>query len=125
MQQVNVGIVGLGNIGGGTLTILAENAEQIDLKLGFRLRVKAVCDIDLESKKIPAALGPVFKTTNWRELIAHPDLHIVTELVGGTTVASEIIQAAISAKKSVVTANKELMGLCGADIWDSAIAAGT
>lgn len=125
MQQVNVGIVGLGNIGGGTLTILAENAEQIDLKLGFRLRVKAVCDVNLESKTIPAALGPVFKTTNWRELIAHPDLHIVTELVGGTTVASEIIHAAIAAKKSVVTANKELMGLCGADIWDSAIAAGT
>ena len=125
MQQVNVGIVGLGNIGGGTLAILAENAEQIDLKLGFRLRVKAVCDVNLEAKTIPAALGPVFKTTNWRELIAQPDLHIVTELVGGTTVASEIIHAAIAAKKSVVTANKELMGLCGADIWDSAIAAGT
>ncbi|HVX65147.1 MAG TPA: homoserine dehydrogenase [Bryobacteraceae bacterium] len=125
MQQVNVGIVGLGNIGGGTLTILAENAEQIDLKLGFRLRVKAVCDVNLESKKIPEGLGPIVKTTNWRELVALPDLHIVTELVGGTTVASEIIHAAIAAKKSVVTANKELMGLCGADIWDSAIAAGT
>ncbi len=125
MQQVNVGVVGLGNIGGGTLTILAENAEQIDLKLGFRLRVTAVCDVKLESKTIPEALGPVFKTTNWRELVAQPDLHIVTELVGGTTVASEIIHAAIAAKKSVVTANKELMGLCGADIWDSAIAAGT
>ncbi len=125
MQQVNVGIIGLGNIGGGTMTILAENAEQIDLKLGFRLRVKAVCDVALDSKKIPEALGPVFKTTNWRELVALPDLHIVTELVGGTTVASEIIHAAIAAKKSVVTANKELMGLCGADIWDAAISAGT
>jgi homoserine dehydrogenase len=125
MQQVNVGIVGLGNIGGGTLTILAENAEQIDLKLGFRLRVKAVCDVNLDKKTLPPGLGPVFKTTDWRELVAQPDLHIVTELVGGTTVASEIIHAAIAAKKSVVTANKELMGLHGADIWDSAIAAGT
>ncbi len=43
MQEVNVGIVGLGNVGSGTLAILAENAEQIALKLGFRLKVAAVC----------------------------------------------------------------------------------
>ncbi len=124
MQQVNVGIVGLGNIGGGTLTILAENAEQIDLKLGFKLRVKSVCDLLVESKKLPEALPPVFKTTDWRQLVSDPDLDIIVELVGGTTVASEVIHAAIAAKKSVVTANKELMGLCGADIWERAIAAG-
>ena len=58
MRQVNVGIVGLGNIGGGTLTILAENAEQIELKLGFPLRVRAVCDLLIETKTIPEALGP-------------------------------------------------------------------
>ena len=125
MQQVNVGIIGLGNIGGGTLTILAENAEQLDLKLGFKLRVKAVCDLLVESKKLPEALGPVVKTTDWRQLISDPDLDIIVELVGGTTIASEVIHAAIAAKKSVVTANKELMGLCGADIWERAIAAGT
>lgn len=125
MQQVNVGIVGLGNIGGGTMTILAENAAQIDQKLGFRLRIAAVCDVKLADKQIPEALGPVFKTTDWRELVAHPDVHIVVELVGGTTVAQEIIHAAIAAGKSVVTANKELMGLCGADIWERTIAAGT
>jgi homoserine dehydrogenase len=123
MQQVNVGIVGLGNIGGGTMTILAENAEQISQKLGFDLRVTAVCDLDIAKKRIPEALGPVFKTTDWRELVARPDVHIVTELVGGTKVAAEVINAAIAAKKSVVTANKELMGLCGAEIWERAIAA--
>jgi len=124
MQQVNVGIVGLGNIGGGTMTILAENAEQISQKLGFDLRITAVCDLDIAKKRIPEALGPVFKTTDWRELVARPDVHIVTELVGGTKVAAEVINAAIAAKKSVVTANKELMGLCGAEIWERAIAAG-
>lgn len=125
MRQVNVGIVGLGNIGTGTLTILAENAGQIELKLGFPLRVTAVCDLLIDSKTIPEALGPVFKTGDWRQLVARPDVDIVVELVGGTTVAAEIIHAAIDAKKSVVTANKELMGLCGADIWERAIAAGT
>jgi homoserine dehydrogenase len=125
MQQVNVGIVGLGNIGAGTMTILAENAEQIELKLGFPLRVTAVCDLLIAAKTIPEALGSVFKTGEWRQLVARPDVDIVVELVGGTTVAAEIIDAAISQKKSVVTANKELMGLSGAEIWERAFAAGT
>ncbi len=125
MEQVNIGIVGLGNVGSGTLGILAENAEQIETKLGFRLCVKAVCSRTVEQKKIPPSLGPVFKTTDWRQLVSHPDLHMVVELVGGTTVAAEIVNAAIAAKKSVVTANKELMAACGAEIWERAIAAGT
>ncbi len=123
MQQINVGIVGLGNVGLGTLGILAENAAQIDLKLGFPLRVKAVCSRTVETKPIPEALGPVFKTNDWRQIVAHPDVHIVAELVGGTDVASQIVTAAFSAGKSVVTANKELMALCGAELWARAIAA--
>jgi homoserine dehydrogenase len=125
MRDVNIGLVGLGNIGSGTLKILAENADQIALKLGFHLRVGAVCDLLIDSKQIPEALGPVFKTKDWRRLIEHPGLDIVVELVGGTTIAAEVIHAAIAAKKSVVTANKELMALAGADIWERAIAAGT
>ncbi len=124
MQEVNVGIIGLGNVGMGTLSILTENADQIGLKLGFPLRVKAVCSRSVASKKLPASATPVFQTTNWREVVEHPEVDIVAELVGGTGVAREIIDAAISHKKSVVTANKELMALCGAEIWDRAINAG-
>ncbi|MGD0199792.1 MAG: homoserine dehydrogenase [Bryobacteraceae bacterium] len=124
MQQVNVGMVGLGIVGMGALTILAENAEQIDLKLGFRLRIRALCDLEIGEKAIPESLGPVFTTSDWRQVVSRPDLHIVTELVGGTTVAAEIIDGAIQNGKSVVTANKELMALCGAEIWERAIAAG-
>ncbi len=124
MQQVNVGIVGLGNIGTGTMNLLAENGEQIDLKLGFPLRIKAVCDLLIDSKNVPAALGNVSKTNDWRQVVSDPDVHIVTELVGGTKVASEVIHAAIQNGKSVVTANKELMALCGADIWERAMTAG-
>lgn len=124
MQPVNVGIIGLGNVGTGTLTILAENSAQIDLKLGFPLRLKAVCDLKIESKTIPESLGALTRTSDWRQLVSDPQVHIVAELVGGTTVASEIIQAAIGNGKSVVTANKELMALCGAELWERAIAAG-
>src|ERR1035441_8141084 len=109
MEEVSLGIIGLGNVGLGTLTILVENAEQIALKLGFRLKVVAVCSRTVHSKKLPPGLGPVFQTTDWREVVAHPDVQIVAELVGGTTVAAEILDAAIEYRKSVVTANKELM----------------
>jgi homoserine dehydrogenase len=124
MNEVRVGIVGLGNVGSGTLAILAENADQIALKLGFRLTVAAVCSRTVASKSIPERLGAVFRTNDWRQVVERPDVDIVAELVGGTTTAVEIIDAAIAHKKSVVTANKELMALCGPEIWDRAIRAG-
>jgi homoserine dehydrogenase len=123
MEELQVGIIGLGNVGSGTLAILAQNADQIALKLGFRLKVAAVCSRSVHSKQIPAALGDVMKTTDWREVVTHPDVQIVAELVGGTGAASEIIHAAIENRKSVVTANKEIMAACGPEIWDRAIRA--
>src|SRR6202140_1497411 len=124
MQEVNVGIIGLGNVGTGTLTILTENASQIAGKLGFPLRVKALCSRSIASKNLPPSAVSIWQTTDWREVVSHPEIDIVAELVGGTTVAREIIDAAVAHKKSVVTANKELMALCGAEIWERAIAAG-
>jgi homoserine dehydrogenase len=124
MEEVNVGIVGLGNVGTGTLEILTENAAQIALKLGFPLRVKAICSRHVGDKILPTGLASVLKTKDWREVVAHPEVDIVAELVGGTGDAREIIDAAIQHRKSVVTANKELMASCGAEIWDRAIAAG-
>src|SRR5580700_10389958 len=124
MEEVGLGIIGLGNVGSGTLAILADNAEQIALKLGFRLKVAAVCSRTVDTKKLPPALGPVFRTADWREVVAHPEVQIVAELVGGTGVAAEIFDAAIEHRKSVVTANKELMAACGPEIWDRAIRAG-
>jgi homoserine dehydrogenase len=124
MEEVKLGIIGLGNVGGGTLEILAGNAEQIALKLGFRLKVVAVCSRSVHEKQIPPALGEIYKTTDWREIVAHPDVQIVAELVGGTGVAAEIFDAAIQHRKSVVTANKEIMAACGSEIWDRAIRAG-
>ena len=122
--MVNLGIIGLGNVGGGTLQILAENADQIALKLGFPLNVRAVCSRSVANKPIPDSFSSARRTTNWRDVIDDPEIQIVAELIGGTSVAREIIDAAIARGKSVVTANKELMAICGAEIWDRAIAAG-
>ncbi len=123
MEEVRVGIIGLGNVGSGALAILAENADQIALKLGFRLTVSAVCSRSVASKSIPEKLGLVWRTDDWRQVVQSPEVDIVAELVGGTEAAAQIIDAAIANKKSVVTANKELMALCGPEIWDRAIRA--
>lgn len=117
MQPVNIGIVGLGNVGSGALDILAANAAAIEHKLGFPLRVAAVCSRGIESKTLPSAFDSALRTTNWKDVVHHPGVHIVAELVGGTGVASEILEASIKQGKSVVTANKELMALAGAEFW--------
>ena len=97
MQDVNIGIVGLGNVGGGTLTILAENAAEIERKLGFRLNVTAVCSRTAKTKTLPAGIRPDLITADWRELVARPDVQIVAELIGGTGVAREVVEGAIAA----------------------------
>jgi homoserine dehydrogenase len=124
MQPVNIGIIGLGNVGSGTLDILAENAGDITAKLGFPLQVRALCSRNVGTKQFHPTYDSALKTTHWREVVDHPEIEIVAELVGGTGVAREIVEAAIARGKSVVTANKELMALSGAELWDRAIQAG-
>ncbi|MCX6594512.1 MAG: homoserine dehydrogenase [Acidobacteria bacterium] len=120
MEPVNVGIIGLGNVGLGTLEILWENWEQNTQKLGFPLWLRAICSRTLEGKALPAGMERVIRTTDWRDVVTNPEIDIVCELVGGTGVAREIIEAAIANGKSVVTANKELMALHGPEIWRKA-----
>jgi homoserine dehydrogenase len=123
-MEVGVGIVGVGNVGTGTLQILAENAHSIEEKLGFPLRVKALCSRTIHSKPLPALDASIVRTTDWREVVAHPEVDIVAELIGGVGTAGQLIEGAFIAHKSVVTANKELMALRGAELWQSAIAGG-
>src|SRR5215472_2170064 len=114
MDPVNIGIIGLGNVGSGTLDILAENARDIALKLGFPLQVRGVCSRGIAGKSLPPVFDSALKTSDWRDIVNLPDVDIVAELVGGTSVAREIVEAAVKRGKSVVTANKELIALAGA-----------
>ncbi len=123
MHEVNAGLIGLGNVGSGTLRILTENADSIAAKLGFRLNVRAVCSRGVAKLSLPPLRPDTLVTSDWREVVTHPDVQIVAELIGGCGVAREIIDAAIANGKSVVTANKELLALHGSEIWDRSIAA--
>jgi len=116
-MDVTIGVVGLGNVGSGTLEILAENGARIREKLGFPLRVKAVCSRNVGQKKLPAFPAAVTRTTDWKEIVRDPEIDIVVELIGGTATAGHIIEESLRQRKSVVTANKELMAVRGADLW--------
>ena len=116
-MDVTIGVVGLGNVGSGTLEILADNGARIREKLGFSLRVKAVCSRNVGQKKLPAFPAAVARTTDWKEIVGDPEIDIVVELVGGTATAGHIIEGSLRQRKSVVTANKELMAVRGAELW--------
>jgi homoserine dehydrogenase len=119
-MQVTIGVIGLGNVGSGALQILSENAGRIEEKLGFPLRVKAVCSRNVREKKLPPLPGLVTRTSDWKEVVADPEIDIIAELVGGTATAGHIIEESLRQRKSVVTANKELMALRGAELWETA-----
>src|ERR1043166_869861 len=124
MDPINIGIIGLGNVGMGTRPILTENAQQIAIKLGFPLCVRAVCSRNVAGKALPPGLDSAVRTSNWREVVDHPDIQIVAELVGGSILPREIVETPTSRGKSVVTANKDLIALAGPELWDRAITAG-
>src|ERR1051325_7304407 len=119
-KSVGVGLIGLGNVGLGALQILTENAKALEEKLGFALTVKAICSRSVHSKKLPGLPEGVAKFEDWRDVIAHPEVDVVAELIGGTATARAIIEQAVERRKSVVTANKELMALRGAELWELA-----
>ncbi len=73
----------LGNVGSGTLHILSENANEIAAKLGFRLKVSAVCSRTVAQKRFPAGISPALVTADWREVVNHPEVDIVAELGRG------------------------------------------
>ncbi len=120
-MEVCIGVVGLGNVGLGTLQILAENAEAIREKLGFPLRVKSVCSRNVKQKNLPSFPQQVVRTNDWHEVVSDPEIDVVVELIGGTATASQIVEQSLKQHKSVVTANKELMALRGAEFWDMAV----
>jgi homoserine dehydrogenase len=116
-MEVGIAVVGTGNVGMGTLQILSENRKSIEEKLGFPICVKAVSSRGVHSKTLPEFAYEVPRTADWREVVANPAVEIVVEAIGGTGTAAQLVESALRNKKSVVTANKELMALRGADLW--------
>ncbi|GAB4409827.1 MAG: homoserine dehydrogenase [Bryobacter sp.] len=120
MQALRIGMVGAGNVGSGALEILRDHAPQLSAKLGFPLEVAAICRRNISGMDVSNIPGHPRLTTDWREVVAALDVDVVCELIGGTSTAREVIEAALAAGKPVITANKELMALAGPALVDLA-----
>ncbi len=123
MKPINIGLLGIGTVGGGTYTVLKRNQEEIARRAGREIKVTMIADRDLERAR-SFADHDVIVTDNAHEVTTHPDIDIVVELIGGQTIAKDLILEAIAHGKHVVTANKALLANHGTEIFAVARAKG-
>ena len=119
MKPINVGLLGIGTVGGGTWTVLTRNQEEITRRAGRPIRITAVADRNLEHAR--SLTGDQVKLTDDAfSLVNDPDIDIIVELIGGYTTAKELVLQAIENGKHVVTANKALLAVHGNEIFAAA-----
>ena len=114
MKSVNIGICGLGTVGGGTLNVLRDTAELITARAAARLQV---IHVGARHDSPACDLAGIRVSRDIFEVARDPEVDILVELIGGTTVARELVEAAIIAGKHVVTANKALIAEFGNEIF--------
>ena len=119
MKPINVGLLGIGTVGGGTATVLKRNAEEISRRAGRAIQLKMVADLNTERAREVAGEG-VEVTNDAFNVVNSPDIDIVVELIGGTGIAKELVLKAIESGKHVVTANKKLLAEYGNEIFAAA-----
>jgi len=119
MREIKVGMIGFGTVGSGVVGILQKNSGLIEKRMGAKLVLKRIADIDLETDR-GVKLKPGVLTRRAEEVIKDPEIDIVMELIGGIEPAKTFILKAIRDKKHVVTANKALLALHGDEIFREA-----
>ena len=108
MKGIHVGLIGWGTVGSGVIKILQENEALIEERLGSRIVLKRIADIDLESERAVKVNRKVL-TSRAEEVIGDPEIDVVLELIGGMEPARSYILEAFKRGKHVVTANKALL----------------
>lgn len=119
MKMIKVGMIGFGTIGAGVAKILADNGEIIKQRLGAGVELVKVADLDITTDR-GVKLAPDVLTTSADEVINHPDIDVVIELIGGYEPARKFLLQAIDQGKHVVTANKALLAKHGDEIFSAA-----
>lgn len=119
LRPINVGLLGIGTVGGGTFEVLARNQEEIMRRAGRGIVISMVADKDV--KRARKLVGKAAKVTDDAfKVVSNPDIDIVIELIGGTKIARDLVMAAIKNGKHVVTANKALLANYGNEIFAAA-----
>ena len=123
MKQLNVGLLGIGTVGGGTYTVLTRNAAEITRRTGVAINVVQVADKNIEHAKTVTG-GKVDVTDDAFAVVSNPNVDVVVELIGGYTLSKQLVLSAIENGKHVVTANKALLAVHGNEIFAAAQAKG-
>jgi homoserine dehydrogenase len=123
MNPIRIGLIGLGTVGRGTFDVLRRNQEEIRRRAGRGIEIAAIAVRDVA--KARAVVGTALPiTTHPDDVVRHPDIDIVVELMGGDTLARTLVLEAIARGKHVVTANKALLAKHGNEIFAAAHAKG-
>lgn len=118
MKRVGIGIIGLGIVGGGTIETLRAYAQRSYQPLDVTCELRAVCArTSMSAQRL--SVEELYHA-DWREVVTHPEVDIVVELIGGTTEAFDVVTAALEAGKDVVTANKALIATRGLELFECA-----
>ena len=115
-QTVKIGLVGFGTVGGEVCKILKEESSLIEQRSGSKFEICKVAMRDL-SKKRTVDLDSSAYTTDWNEVVNHPEVEVVVELMGGTTTAFDVVSTALKQKKPVITGNKALLAERGEELF--------
>jgi len=120
---VRVGLLGCGNVGGGLVQLLTDDADTIEARTGMRLELTRVAVRNI-AKERSVAIPERALTHDAEEVVTAADVDVVVECIGGIEPARALILDALKAGKPVVTANKELLANVGAELFEAAAAAG-
>ncbi|BCS52967.1 homoserine dehydrogenase [Geobacter sp. SVR] len=119
MNDIKVGLIGFGNIGAGVVKLLQDNADVIRGKVGTGIVLKRIADLDITSDR-GVTVDPDCLTTDVNAIFDDPEISVVIELIGGYEPAKSFVLKAIEKGKHIVTANKALLALHGAEIYAAA-----
>lgn len=115
-ETIKIGLIGFGTVGGGVCKMLQEQADLIANRAGASFEIVKVAMRDI-NKKRAVEFAPEILTTEWQDVVNHPDVQIVIELMGGTGVAFDAVSAALKAGKPVITGNKALLAERGDEVF--------
>ena len=110
--MTDVAVLGFGVVGSGTVEIMDKNYDRIALNAGQEIRVKSIFDI----REFPGSQFESLFTKDFEAIVNDPDIKVVVEVIGGTTIAFELTKRCLEAGKSVVTSNKELVAEHGFEL---------
>ena len=116
---MKIGIIGLGTVGEGVLKVLTKEKESIFEKSRADIEVKYACDLNI-NREFSFDFDKSILTNDYKKILNDPEIKIIVELIGGETIAKQIIIEAFKAKKSVVTANKALIAKYGVELFQLA-----